>query len=168
MRNSARVAQGICVPSGTSSTDAAPKVTRRSEHQIELTVSRASLIHPSFSYFERSGRRERKGNVIAHTVDDLENKTTERARIQNGTVLHRMTERRKKDPQFPLTCFSPRLILSRSLTEPRSVGKAKCINHFQKKLTLRLTGRPGSGGKNINFNDPSLRWRHPPRCEKGK
>jgi hypothetical protein len=66
----------------------------------------ACITDPSFSYFERSGRRERRGNVIAHTVDDLKNKTTEKGEDPEryGTLYDKTTE---KGPSIPTYVFLP-------------------------------------------------------------
>ena len=97
-----------------------------------------------------------KGNVITHDRRLL--KTTEAKRC------YRME---RKGPSIstyvflpsPLARFRPKVSPQCGESEP---------HHFIKTYFSPATRHPAGGGENVNFNHPSLRWRHTPRCRREK
>jgi hypothetical protein len=63
---------------------------------------------PSIIFWRVLERRAEKGKVKSH-VDHLKNKNK---RSSEEPERHDKTE--KKDPQFPLTCFSPPLVFAKA------------------------------------------------------
>jgi hypothetical protein len=104
------------------------------------------------------------GNVIAHTVVDVDDLKKTKQPKQRGSRTELYDRTAEKGPSIPTYVFLPSLIFAPKLDEAPQCGESEAHhkNYFSPADRRTQYWRR----ENVNFNDPSLRWRVTPSRKK--